>query len=172
MLIPLLCTMMVSPPGFHDFVLDSIEGKPMELSKFKGKAALVVNVASACGLTPQYAGLQALYEKHRNQGFVVLGVPCNQFGNQEPGDEAQIKEFCSAKYSVTFPMSSKVEVNGEGRHPLYRWLIENSDRKDDIQWNFAKFLVSRSGQVLARFAPRTSPDDPALVEAVQKALAD
>lgn len=160
-----------SPSELYSLTLDGLDGKPVEMRQFRGQVLLVVNVASACGLTPQYAGLQALYEKKKDEGLVVLGFPCNQFAGQEPGTAAEVQEFCSGKYGVTFPMFAKVDVNGEGRSPIYRWLIAGSDRKDDIEWNFAKFLVSRQGKVLGRFSPRTKPDDPALLSAIEAALA-
>jgi glutathione peroxidase len=155
--------------SLYDFTYTDIGGKPAKLEKYRGKPVLVVNVASKCGLTPQYAGLEALYKKHAEDGLVILGFPCNQFGNQEPGSEIEIKEFCSLNYGVTFPLFSKVEVNGDNRTPLYKWLIEKTDGKD-IEWNFAKFLVSKDGQTVQRFSSRTKSDDPAFVEAVEKSL--
>ena len=126
----------------------------------RGKVLLVVNVASKCGLTPQYAGLENLYQTYRERGFAVLGVPCNQFAGQEPGSEADIQSFCSLNYGVSFPMSAKVEVNGSARHPLYRLLAgEGAEFPGDITWNFEKFLLGPDGRVLARFSPRTAPDD-------------
>lgn len=131
---------------------------------------LVVNVASQCGLTPQYAKLQELYERYRDRGFEVLGFPCNQFGAQEPGTEAEIRSFCETKYGVTFPLFAKIEVNGPGAHPLYQWL-ERETGGGEIAWNFEKFLVDRQGAVRARFSPRTPPDDPEIVRAIEAALA-
>jgi glutathione peroxidase len=134
---------------------------------------LVVNVASQCGLTPHYRGLQELYENYRDRGLVVLGFPCNQFGAQEPGSEAEIKTFCETRYGVTFPLFAKIEVNGPGRHPLYAFLTEQPTQPDgpgDIQWNFAKFLVDRSGNVAARFAPATKPVSDEIVSAIEAAL--
>ena len=157
----------------HDFSHPTIRGEAQSLADFRGKTLLVVNVASECGLTPQYEGLQALQEKYGDQGFAVLGFPCNQFGAQEPGSEAQIADFCSTKYAVTFPMFSKLDVNGEKRHPLYAWLTSQDTAPDgagDIAWNFAKFLVDGEGKVIARFAPPTKPDDPELVSAIEKSL--
>jgi glutathione peroxidase len=157
----------------HDFTLRSIDGGELSLSDFAGKAVLVVNVASRCGLTPHYDGLEALHRKYEGRGFTVLGIPCNQFGAQEPGTEAEIKEFCSTKFDVTFPMTSKVDVNGESRDPLYAWLTSEPtvpDGPGDVTWNFAKFIVGKDGRVLARFAPPTKPDHPDLVAAVEKAL--
>jgi glutathione peroxidase len=134
---------------------------------------LVVNVASQCGLTPHYAGLQELSESFRNRGLVVLGFPCNQFGTQEPGSEAEIKTFCETRYGVTFPMFAKIDVNGGTRHPLYAFLTEQPTQPDgpgDIQWNFAKFLIDRSGKVVARFAPPTKPVSDEIVSAIEKLL--
>ena len=135
----------------------------------EGKAALVVNVASKCGLTPQYSKLEALQERLSGKGFTVIGIPCNQFGGQEPGTSEEIAEFCSATYGVTFPMTEKVEVNGPGRHPIYEALTATRDadgEAGDIQWNFEKFLVAPSGDIVARFRPRTEPDDPAVLSAI------
>jgi glutathione peroxidase len=139
-----------------------------------GRAALLVNVASKCGLTPQYAGLEQLQESYGDASFTVVGLPCNQFHGQEPGTAEEIAEFCSATYGVSFPMTEKIEVNGEGRHPIYRGLVEAPDEKGeagDITWNFEKFLVDPSGQVVARFGPRVEPDDPRVVEAIQQLIA-
>ena len=157
----------------HDFTATSIEGTAKPLQDYKGTALLVVNVASQCGLTPQYAGLQQLHEKYQARGFAVLGFPCNQFGAQEPGSEGQIKTFCETRFGVTFPMFAKVEVNGAGRHPLYAFLTGQATAPDgpgDIQWNFAKFLVDKNGKVVARFSPTVTPSAPELVEAVEKTL--
>jgi glutathione peroxidase len=159
--------------GFYEHSLADIDGNQRSLEDFRGKALLVVNVASRCGLTPHYTGLQGLYSELRDRGFEVLGIPCNQFGAQEPGTEAEIKEFCSSKYDVTFPLFSKVDVNGDGRDPLYAWLTSQSTEPDgpgDIKWNFAKFVVDRNGNVVARFGPQTDPADPALRSAIDKAL--
>ena len=145
----------------------------MDLGAFKGKATLVVNVASKCGLTPQYEGLEKLHERFAGQGFSVLGVPCNQFGGQEPGSDEEIATFCSTTYGVTFPMTEKVDVNGDARHPLYEALTATEDaegKAGDIQWNFEKFLVSPEGEIIGRFRPMTGPDDEALVKAVEAAL--
>lgn len=152
---------------FHSFELRTLEGKPLPLSTFKGKVVLVVNVASKCGLTPQYAALEALQKSYADRGFSVLGLPCNQFGGQEPGPAEDIQRFCSLNYGVSFPMGEKLEVNGEGRHPLYQWLVGEGD---DIGWNFEKFLIGRDGRVLARFSPRTAPDAPEVIQAVEKAI--
>jgi glutathione peroxidase len=147
-----------------------LDGTPATLGEITGgKPALLVNVASQCGLTPQYTALEALHEKYADQGFTVVGVPCNQFGAQEPGSPDEIAEFCSSTYGVTFPMTEKVEVNGEGRHPLYAALVETADENGhtgDIQWNFEKFLLDGDGTVIARFSPQVVPDDPLVVEGV------
>jgi glutathione peroxidase len=145
----------------------------LDLGQFKGKATLVVNVASKCGLTPQYSGLEELHSRLADKGFSVLGVPCNQFGGQEPGSDEEIATFCSATYGVTFPMTEKVDVNGEARHPLYSALTAKEDaegKAGDIQWNFEKFLVSPEGEIVARFRPMTTPEDEELVKAVEAAL--
>ena len=138
-----------------------------------GKPALVVNVASKCGLTPQYTALEQLHERYADRGFAVVGVPCNQFGQQEPGSSEEIAEFCSATYGVTFPMFEKVDVNGPDRHPIYEELVSVPDAAGytgDIRWNFEKFLVAPSGEVVGRFGPKVGPDDPALLEAVEAVL--
>lgn len=156
---------------FHELVLQGLDGRDLPLAPFAGQVVLVVNVASKCGLTPQYAGLEALYQRYRARGFSVLGLPCNQFAGQEPDAEAQIAQFCSLTYGVSFPMSAKLEVNGPDRHPLYIQLAgEGAEFPGDITWNFEKFLVGPEGQVLARFSPRTAPDDPALLQAIESAL--
>lgn len=157
--------------AFHDLNLRALDGQDLPLAPLKGQVVLVVNVASKCGLTPQYAALEALYQRYRDRGFSVLGLPCNQFAGQEPDDEAGIRSFCDTQYGVTFPMGSKLEVNGPGRHPLYRLLAgEGAEFPGEITWNFEKFLVGQDGRVLARFSPRTAPDDPALIQAIEKAL--
>jgi len=155
----------------HEFKMKSIDGKEVELSEYKGKVLLIVNVASQCGLTPQYEQLQALHEKYKDKGVVVIGVPCNQFGAQEPGTEAEIKQFCDSKYKVTFPMMSKVDVNGAKEDPLYKYLKSNSDKKDPISWNFEKFLIGRNGEIVARFPTGTKPDAPEVVKAIEAELA-
>jgi glutathione peroxidase len=157
----------------YDIPLVRIEGVPETLGSYRGKALLVVNVASRCGFTPQYAGLQALYERYRDRGLEVLGFPCNQFLGQEPGTEEEIRAFCSTTYGVTFPLFRKTEVNGEGRHPLYRILTEHPDDAGvagDVQWNFEKFLVAPDGEVVGRFRTMVAPDDPALVGAIERHL--
>ena len=156
------------------FKLKDIDGKDLDLAQYKGKPVLLVNVASKCGLTKQYTALEALYEKYKDQGLVVVGIPANNFNGQEPGTEAEIKAFCTGKYNVTFPMTSKISVKGEDQHPLYKFLTSketNGDFAGDIEWNFAKFLVDRNGNVMARFASKTTPDDPKVTGAVEKALA-
>lgn len=156
-----------------DFEMESIDGQKVDLEQYKGKVVLIVNVASRCGLTPQYAGLQDLYEQHKDDGLVVLGFPCNQFGGQEPGTAAEIKQFCSTRYDVTFPLFAKVEVNGESAAPLYKFLTKQDVEPKgpgDISWNFEKFLVNRDGKLIARYRPQTKPDDEELRTAIQKAL--
>jgi len=160
-------------PTFHDFTMKTIDGKEQSLADYRGKALLLVNVASQCGLTPQYAALQALHAEYAPRGFAVLGFPCNQFAGQEPSSDAEVKAFCSTGYGVTFPLFSKIEVNGKGRAPLYAWLTGEPTRPDgpgDIKWNFAKFVVDRTGHVVARFDPRTAPDAPEVKQAVEKAI--
>jgi glutathione peroxidase len=159
----------------HDFELANIDGKPQKLADFEGQVLLVVNVASKCGLTPQYQGLETLYEQNKGRGFAVLGFPCNQFGGQEPGSDADVKSFCSTSYGVTFPMFSKLEVNGDGRAPLYAWLTGEKTAPDgpgDIVWNFAKFVVGKDGHVKARFNPRIEPSSAELKAAIDSALAE
>jgi glutathione peroxidase len=157
--------------AFHDLKLKTLDGGELPLTPFKGQVVLVVNVASKCGLTPQYAGLENLYQVFKDRGFTVLGLPCNQFAGQEPGTAAEIEQFCSVNYGVTFPLGAKLEVNGQQRHSLYRLLAgEGAEFPGDITWNFEKFLVGKDGRVLARFSPRTTPDDPVLVQAIEKAL--
>jgi glutathione peroxidase len=159
--------------GIYDFTVKSIDGQPQSLGDYRGKALLVVNVASKCGLTPQYEALQALHAEYAPRGFAVLGFPCNQFAGQEPGSDADVKAFCSTSYGVTFPMFSKIEVNGGGRAPLYAWLIAQATGPDgpgDIKWNFAKFLVDKTGQVVARFEPKTAPGAPEVKRAVEQAV--
>ena len=158
--------------AFHELTLEALDGEPLPRSTFNGKVVLVVNVASKCGLTPQYAAQENLYQQYKDKGFSVLGVPCNQFAGQEPGTEQEIQEFCSLNYGVTFPLSSKLEVNGPDRHQLYRLLAgEGAEFPGDITWNFEKFLMGKDGRVLARFSPRTAPDEPSVIQAIEKALA-
>lgn len=157
--------------SLYDIPLKTIAGQPTTLESYRGRVLLIVNVASACGLTPQYSGLQALVEKYGAQGLTVLGFPCNQFGAQEPGSNETIQEFCSLNYRVTFPLFDKIEVNGPGRHPLYAALAgEGSPFPGDIRWNFAKFLIGRDGRIVARFDPKAAPDSPELVGAIEAAL--
>jgi glutathione peroxidase len=157
-----------------DIPISRLDGTPTTLGEITGGGpALLVNVASKCGLTPQYAGLERLHEQYADRGFTVVGLPCNQFLGQEPGSADEIAEFCSATYGVTFPMTEKIEVNGEGRHPLYAELVTATDEQGhtgDVQWNFEKFLVDGSGQVRARFSPRVEPDDERVVDAVERAV--
>jgi glutathione peroxidase len=160
--------------SLYDVPVAALDGTEGQLANQQGNVTLVVNVASQCGLTPQYAGLQKLYERYGDQGFAVLGFPCNQFGAQEPGTSDEIKTFCETSYGVTFPMFEKIEVNGEGQHPLYRALNKTADAEGhtgDIRWNFEKFLLSRDGEVIARFSPMVDPEAPELVGAIEKALA-
>jgi len=152
-----------------------IDGKEVELSKYKGEVLLIVNTASQCGLTPQYEGLESTFEKYKAKGFTVLAFPANQFGGQEPGTNAEIKTFCKTKYNVTFPVFSKVVVKGQGIDPLYAYLTSektNPSYAGPIAWNFAKFLVNRKGEVIARFAPKEEPDSPAVTKAIETALAE
>ncbi|HET6915478.1 MAG TPA: glutathione peroxidase [Acidimicrobiales bacterium] len=159
--------------SFYDVQIAALDGKPLDLSDFEGREVLVVNVASKCGLTPQYTGLEELQKRYADRGFTVLGVPCNQFGEQEPGSAEEIQTFCSTNYGVTFPMTEKVEVNGDARHPLYEMLTSNPDGEGnagDIQWNFEKFLISPKGEVVHRFRPLVEPGSDELVSAIEKNL--
>jgi glutathione peroxidase len=159
--------------SLYDIPVHTLNGDPSSLGSLAGKTLLVVNVASKCGLTPQYAGLEKLQERFADQGFAVVGFPCNQFGGQEPGTADEIAEFCSATYGVSFPMFEKIEVNGPDRHPVYQELTavpDASGEAGDIQWNFEKFLLRPDGSVAARFRPRTEPDDPAVVAAIAENL--
>jgi glutathione peroxidase len=159
--------------SIYDVPVAGLDGADGQLAQQKGNVTLVVNVASQCGLTPQYAGLQRLYEQYGDRGFAVLGFPCNQFGGQEPGTHAEIGQFCETSYGVTFPMFEKIEVNGDGQHELYQQLNQTADAEGhtgDIRWNFEKFLVSRDGEVLARFSPVVDPEAPEVVAAIEKAL--
>ena len=156
----------------HDFTFTSIDGKPLDMAGFAGHPVLVVNTASKCGLTPQYAGLQALWEKYKDRGLIVLGVPCNDFGGQEPGTEAEVQDFCTTNYSVDFPMTSKNPVVGQNRHPLYGWAEGEAGAAAVPQWNFHKLLIGKDGSLKATFASAVTPDDGGLVAAVEGALAD
>src|SRR5579864_6225809 len=154
----------------YDYSFDTIEGAPLPLSAFKDKVVLVVNTASACGLTPQYDGLEKLYSDYRDKGLVVLGVPCNQFAGQEPGTEAEIKSFCETKFDVDFPMTAKVDVKDAARHPFYAWAEDKLGTPAVPVWNFHKILVGKDGEALGAFGPRTDPQDAGLKEAVERAL--
>jgi glutathione peroxidase len=159
----------------HEFTLKDIDGNDVKLDAYKGKVLLVVNVASKCGYTPQYEGLEALYEKYKDRGLVVLGFPANEFGKQEPGTNAEIKQFCTLNYNVTFPMFSKIVVKGDGIHPLYKFLTDKQASPKtggEIPWNFTKFLVDRDGHVIARFEPKDEPTGEKVTQAVESALAD
>jgi glutathione peroxidase len=159
----------------YDHSLSSLEGTPNLLNEQQGKVTLLVNVASFCGLTPQYEGLEQLHEQYSGQGFSVIGIPCNQFGAQEPGTADEIKTFCSTSYGVTFPLSEKIEVNGDGKHALYEQLQQTADAEGhtgDIRWNFEKFLIGRDGAVIARYSPMVVPEAPELVGDIEKALSN
>ena len=158
-------------PLFHEFAIDSVDREPDMLAGCAGQVVLAVNVASKCGYTPQYKDLQSLYGDLAAQGLVVVGFPSNQFGAQEPGDESEIKAFCSATYSVTFPLSAKIDVNGPGRHALYAWLTDPAQGfPGDIEWNFEKFLIGRNGRPLARYPSGTKPNDAGLLQDIAAAL--
>lgn len=152
----------------QDFSISGIDGGDNPIPGLDGQVVLLVNVASQCGLTPQYSGLQHLYAELKDQGFAVLGLPCNQFGAQEPGSEDEIAQFCETKFGVEFPMTEKIDVNGDGRHPLYGWLTDSFS--GDIEWNFEKFLVNRGGDVVKRYPPATAPDDKGLLQDVAELL--
>jgi glutathione peroxidase len=157
----------------YEHTLPTLDGDTLDLATLRGRPTLIVNVASACGLTPQYEGLQGLYEQYADRGLAIVGVPCNQFGEQEPGTPEEIAAFCSSTYGVTFPLTAKLDVNGPNRHPLYEELTAAPDdegKAGDVQWNFEKFLVSSDGEILARFRPLTTPDDPALLAAIEAAI--
>jgi glutathione peroxidase len=154
----------------YDFTMEDIDNKPRSLRDFQGKVLMIVNTASFCGNTPQYAGLQTLYERYRDQGFTILAFPANDFGKQEPGDNKEIAEFCYTKYSLEFPLFSKITVIGDQKHPLYRYLTEDTAFKGEITWNFQKFLVNRDGTVIARYDPRQKPLSPQIVDDIENAL--
>src|SRR6202790_5437193 len=158
--------------GIYTFTLNSIDGKPAPLADYKGKVVLMVNVASQCGYTPQYSALETVYEKYKDRGLVVLGFPANNFGEQEPGTNAEIKTFCSTKYNVTFPMFAKISVQGHDQNTLYAYLTKtaNPSVAGDIQWNFTKFLVDRGGHVVQRFESAVTPDSPQVIESIEKLL--
>ena len=158
--------------SIYEIEVESLEGEAKTLAEHRGKVLLVVTTASQCGFTPQFAGLEQLYAKYADRGFVVLGFPCNQFGQQEPGSNEQIKEFCSLNYSVTFPLFDKLDVNGEHRHPLYTALAgEKSPFPGNIGWNFEKFIIGKNGEVVARFAPKTEPDALEVTQTIEAELA-
>ena len=160
------------PHSIYGFTMNNIDGHSVKLSHFRGKVLLVVNVASRCGYTPQYAGLEKIFQTYHQRGFEVLGFPANNFGAQEPGSDPEIKQFCTGNYNVTFPMFSKISVKGADEHPLYKWLIAESNRpNDDIEWNFSKFLIDRTGKVIARFKSQSTPESPEVTGAIEKALA-
>ena len=157
----------------HDISVNTLSGQPSSLGAHAGKTLLIVNVASKCGLTPQYTGLQELHDRYDDRGFEVLGFPCNQFGGQEPGTAEEIEEFCSVNYGVTFPMFEKIDVNGPGRHPLYDELTQTADAEGhdgDIRWNFEKFLIAPDGEIVARYSPMVVPDDPTIVADIEANL--
>ena len=159
--------------SIYDFTLKDIDRKEVNLGQYRGKVVLVVNVASRCGFTPQYEGLQKVYTKYKDRGFVILGFPANNFMSQEPGTDEEIKTFCSTKYSVTFPIFSKISVKGDDIHPLYKFLTSketNPEFGGDIKWNFSKFLVDKSGKIIARFEPAVKPESEPVVQAIEKAL--
>ncbi|SRR5581483_2584629 len=156
-----------------DFDMTDIDGKPVHLSKYKGKVVMIVNVASKCGYTPQYADLEAVYEKYKDKGLVILGFPANDFGAQEPGTNEEIKTFCTSKYNVSFPMFSKITVVGDQINPLYKFLTDketDGEYAGPIKWNFTKFLVSKSGNVVARFEPKIKPSDDVVIKTIEKEL--
>ena len=163
----------VTEKSVYEFTMRDIDGKSVKLDAYKGKVVMIVNVASHCGYTPQYEGLQALYEKNKDKGLVILGFPANNFMGQEPGTEAEIKEFCTSKYKVTFPMFAKISVKGEDQHPLYNYLTNKATDPEfagDISWNFNKFLIDRSGKIVARFGSKDTPDGEKVAAAVEKYL--
>jgi glutathione peroxidase len=165
--------MAAASKGIYNFTLKSIDGQPVNLQSYHGKVLLLVNVASKCGFTPQYAGLESLYEKYKDRGLVIVGIPANNFASQEPGTDQEIKKFCSNKYNVTFPMMSKVSVLGPDKTPLYGFLTDktaNPEIGGDIKWNFTKFLFDRNGRPVARFEPAITPDSPEITSAVESAL--
>ena len=163
--------MAAKTANVYDFTMDDIDGKPVNLGTYKGKVLLLVNTASLCGNTPQYGELERIYEQYHEQGFEVLAFPANNFGQQEPGSNAEIKGFCLTKYSVSFPLFSKISVKGSDKHPLYQYLTEQSTFPGEVEWNFQKYLVDRSGQVVGRFHHRTKPMSPEVVGEVERVLA-
>jgi glutathione peroxidase len=168
----IMATSLLAGSGIYSFTLNSIDGKPSPLADYKGKVVLIVNVASQCGYTPQYSALESVYEKYKGQGFVILGFPANNFGAQEPGTNEEIKTFCTRKYSVTFPMYSKISVKGDDQAPLYAYLTKDTGTgiAGDIKWNFTKFLVDRDGKVVQRFESAVTPDSKEVTAAIEKQL--
>lgn len=162
--------MTPSAKSIYEFTLNDIDGKNVKLEQFKGKVVLIVNVASKCGYTPQYEGLEKIYKQYKDKGFVILGFPANNFMGQEPGSEADIKQFCTTKYNVTFPMFSKISVKGSDMHPLYQYLTQSAAPAGDVKWNFSKFLIGKDGSILARFDSGVKPESAELTSAVESAL--
>lgn len=157
--------------SLYDFTMPDIDGKPVNLGQYRGKVLLLVNTASLCGNTPQYSDLQSLYEQYHDKGFEILAFPANNFGQQEPGSNEEIKSFCFTKYSLTFPLFSKISVKGPDKHPLYQYLTEQSPYPGEVEWNFQKYLVDRSGNIVGRFHHRTKPSAPEVVKEVERTLA-
>lgn len=175
--IPVACALLAplalaASAAFHDLSLEDLEGKPFDARALRGKVVLVVNTASRCGLTPQYEKLEALHRRFKDRGLVVLGVPSNDFGAQEPGSPEEIREFCASRYEVSFPLLAKAKVTGDDKCALYRLLTTSEGHTGEVRWNFTKFLVDREGRVVGRFEPRVAPDDAALVAAVERALGE
>jgi glutathione peroxidase len=168
----IMATSLFAASGVYGFTLNSIDGKPAPLADYKGRVVLLVNVASQCGYTPQYSALESIYEKYKDQGFVILGFPANNFGAQEPGTNEEIKTFCTRKYSVTFPMYAKISVKGADQAPLYAYLTKDTAAgiSGEIKWNFTKFLVDRNGNVVQRFEPAVTPDSKDVTDAIEKQL--
>ncbi|HEX3988182.1 MAG TPA: glutathione peroxidase [Verrucomicrobiae bacterium] len=167
-----MTTFAVRAASIYDIPVKDIDGNATTLNAYKGKVLLIVNVASKCGFTPQYTALEATYKRYSGQGFVILGFPCNQFGGQEPGSDEEIKQFCTSKYFITFPMFDKIDVNGTNRHPLYELLAgKDSPFPGDITWNFNKFLIGKDGKILNRFDSKITPDSPKITAAIEAALA-
>lgn len=161
----------MNEPILAQHTINALDGSPLDLTAFAGRVVLLVNVASRCGLTPQYKGLEAIWLENQSHGLSIIGLPCNQFGAQEPGNPNEIAAFCELNYGVSFPLTEKIDVNGPNRHPLYQWLTGSKARfPGDIQWNFEKFLIDRHGQVAARFAPTVKPTDPALLEKIAELI--
>ena len=163
--------MAAKTTSLYDFTMDDIDGKPVNLSQYRGKVLLLVNTASFCGNTPQYSDLQAMYEQYNEKGFEILAFPANNFGQQEPGSNQEIKSFCFTKYSLTFPLFSKISVKGSDKHPLYQYLTEQSPFPGEVEWNFQKYLVDRSGNIVGRFHHRIKPLAPEIVKEVERVLA-